>query len=1286
MDTVTWTLGGVDAAHLDIGRTTGVLTFSQGDGPLPDFENPLDDTGDDTANTYSVTVTATDNHGKATSFPVVVTVTNVNERPELTTPVTETVTYDENEAIDVATYTARDEEGGVTWSLTGTDSSDFAIDSSSGVVTFNDTPDWEIPVDSGRDNVYTFTVVATDILSGSSRLTATVDVTVTVADMEEAGAITLDTPDLAVGDTVIFTLSDPDGGIDLDSFQWFREKRTPGGSWGNTTNIETGEITYPYEVGEDDTGREIRVRIADYTDRRGSGKSAISEGTNAVTADPIVNAAPRFIGSTGRRIEEGETGNVGDRFTVSDRDRDTLTFGLGTGGNSDLFTINASTGQLSIAEPLDFETAPNAPVRFYTVTVTLHDGEDENGVDEDPPVIDVQTIVSVYVLDVEEPGVVTLPGGEPEIGVRLQATLEDGDGSVSGETWQWARSADGETGWTNISGATSSGYTPGNADASAYLRATVTYEDRRGPGKEASALTGDLVPGENRRPTFPDTENGLRTIAENTRANRDIGAPVAATDPERDRLVYSLTGPDADTFNINTSSGQLRTKEPLDFETKPSYIVTVNVHDRKDGKGAVSDTIDDDQGVMITIENVEEPGTVTLTTDTQTISARVPVTAELSDPDNVVTVSWQWHGSPNGSSGWVVIGGATSATYTPSDDDEGRYIRATASYIDGHGPNKTAQGRSPRRVAEPPPVNSAPAFPSTEDGRREAPEDATVGTAIGDPVAANDLNDDLLTYSLSGTDADSFTIDTNSGQLRLAQDVTLDYEGKRSLRVIVSVSDMADRNDDPDMVIDTTKNVTITVTNVNEAPMVTGEESPSFEENDDSAVTTYTARDPERDRITWSVSGADSGSFVITDRGKLYFKSPPSYETRPGGSYQVTVEATDDDDVPLAGSLSVTVTVTDLEEEGVVAIAPPRGWVDTRFTVVLTDDDGGQAGVTWQWERSTNRSRWTDITNATGSAYTAAAEDAGNYLRATASYEDRRGSNKTAEGMTARPIVALADKPTTNTAPEFAADTDTRRVRQGTAAGRAVGSPVRATDTDRDDVLTYSLTGTDDDGLFTIDAATGQLRTKAVIDREIGATYTITVSVHDSFDGAYNPSTTTDDTVVVTITVTAQAPPPPPKKPDPVIDPVIDPVTDPVTEPDTGRTTTTGGGGSGGSGGGGGVGGGSVPGQAPTFSTGASTTRSIAGGSPSGANVGLPVVARNASNASLTYSLGGPDVAYFTIVPTTGQIRDGLRDKPGLPVGQDHLHRPGYRQERLRLRHNHGDNQGDQCNLRKLGH
>ena len=74
------------------------------------------------------------------------------------------------------------------------------------------------------------------------------------------------------------------------------------------------------------------------------------------------------------------------------------------------------------------------------------------------------------------------------------------------------------------------------------------------------------------------------------------------------------------------------------------------------------------------------------------------------------------------------------------EDDAGNYIRATASYTDGHGPNKSANAVS-LRVGDPRPVNSAPAFPSMEDGQREVAENTRAGESIGDPVAAEDLGE-----------------------------------------------------------------------------------------------------------------------------------------------------------------------------------------------------------------------------------------------------------------------------------------------------------------------------------------------------------------------------------------------------------------------------------------------------------------------------------------------------------------------------------------------------------------
>ena len=180
---------------------------------------------------------------------------------------------------------------------------------------------------------------------------------------------------------------------------------------------------------------------------------------------------------------------------------------------------------------------------------------------------------------------------------------------------------------------------------------------------------------------------------------------------------------------------------------------------------------------------------------------------------------------------------------------------------------------------------------------------------------------------------------------------------------------------------------------------------------------------------------------------------------------------------------------------------------------------GGITGEAWQWERSSNQSSWEDIADATSITYTAGDDDVNQYLRATVSYEDSRGSGKETSAAVKGQIEDSTDRPTSNNAPAFTESAPERSVGQGTAAGRNVGAPVRATDEDQGDVLTYELGGMDADD-FDIDPASGQIRTKAVLDPQEKDTYVVTVSVHDGFDDAYSPSTDPDDTIQVTITVT----------------------------------------------------------------------------------------------------------------------------------------------------------------------
>ena len=91
----------------------------------------------------------------------------------------------------------------------------------------------------------------------------------------------------------------------------------------------------------------------------------------------------------------------------------------------------------------------------------------------------------------------------------------------------------------------------------------------------------------NEAPMFSEAidEGGVsriyRSIPENAAAGTNIGDPVSAIDPDGSDvvLIYNLEGTDADMFEIDSVTGQLKTKVALDYTTNPSYEVKVVVSD-----------------------------------------------------------------------------------------------------------------------------------------------------------------------------------------------------------------------------------------------------------------------------------------------------------------------------------------------------------------------------------------------------------------------------------------------------------------------------------------------------------------------------------------------------------------------------------------------------------------------------------------------------------------------------------------------------------------------------------
>ena len=106
-------------------------------------------------------------------------------------------------------------------------------------------------------------------------------------------------------------------------------------------------------------------------------------------------------------------------------------------------------------------------------------------------------------------------------------------------------------------------------------------------------------------------------------------------------------------------------------------------------------------------------------------------------------------------------------------------------------------------------VNSAPVFPSTP-AMRSVAENTASAQDVGAVLTATDSDNDPLTYTLEGTDAASFGIESASGQIFTIGGVNYDHETKSTYTVVVKADDSNGGTD--------TIAVTITVTDVNEPP------------------------------------------------------------------------------------------------------------------------------------------------------------------------------------------------------------------------------------------------------------------------------------------------------------------------------------------------------------------------------------------------------------------------------------------------------------------------------------
>ena len=1313
-----------------------------------------------------------------------------------------------------------DEDDTLTYSLEEvggrTDSTSFDIDPSTGQLITKSSLDHE-----NQPNPYLFYVKATDLDDNSAR----VMVTITVTDVNELplapAAPTVTSGSNAVTLEVRWDAPDDTGRETTDSYA-VQYKKVTDSDFGTAEAADnSSNRTHSIDSLDADTAYHVRVR-AKNRDNTG-GVAFDNDGPWSLVGTGITNsetnAAPEFDTPTVTESVTENTSagqNIGGAIRATDDDSTRLVYSL-EGEDAESFDIDHSTGQIMTKTGVTYNYEAKTS---YSVLVKVDDGDGGSAV----------ASVTIAVNDVQEPP--SQPDA-PTVTAAEDVSSTDADESTTSIKVTWdapdnmgppITSSDGNTGYeVQYREGTSGSFTDVNSGIDVEKMSVTVVTDKPGASYQVRVQakngegsspwsrtgTGSTNAG-NRDPDFTGSATRTFSVAENTLAGRNVGSAVSATDRDGDDLTYSLVRgnnetcdddplPDWCAFDITESTGQIMTKAALNYETKNSYSVTVKADDDNGGTDEIQ--------VTISVTNRSEPPSApdkptVKSVLSSTTSLEVSWPAAKNTGPTIDNYQLEYRGTGTVTTMVTLSPPPSPLTYTITDlvADTEYQVQVRATNQEGTGPWSVYGRGSTNKDG-----NSLPVFQSQPGpvvlSVRENP---AANEDIQSPITADDADAHVVTYSLEGTDRDSFNIVTADGQIRTKLGVTYNYEAKTVYSVVVKARDEEGGSSTIGVTINLTNEEgerpdapsapTVTATEDDEKTKNVDESTVSLDvswnepDNDGPEITTYavqyrikdsdenlqtiscnksgsaesmkcfddrestiaglqdgtnyevrvlamnaegkspddgplgfgmtveannrpefssgttatrsvaentrsgqnvgapvTATDRDADRLTYSLGGPGADSITIDSRtGQIRTSSALNYEER--DSYSVTVKADDGTDTRNSfAAISVTIMVNNMDEPPSKPAAPSVSGIS-----------GSTDSVRVMWEEPTNMGPPItdfDLQYREGSS--------GNFrswphdgmdmsaivpgLKAGTTYQFQVLANN-AEGPSewSSSGSGMPDPDPANNLPVYTGGVRNFNVPENSAGGVNIGTPVEATDSDRD-TLTYSLEGADS-ASFEIVSVSGQIQTKAGVDYNHEAptnSYSVIVRAADDRGGS--------DTVAVTIAVTDSGEDEPPEAPDaPTVEAasnsntsldvswtvpenpgpritdydyqyketsssswtVVDDTTitrtsvtipslDPETSYDVQVRARNADGMSDWSGTGTGSTSEPVANRPPVFSDGTSTTRAVSETAQASSPVGGPVTATDADNDTLVYSLDGTDASSFDITSSGGQLLVG---------------------------------------------
>ncbi len=849
-DNPTYSLHGTDVAFFKVDQE-GQITVK---GKL-DYE---------TKSTHNVVVRATDGNGAIRNIPVTITVNDVNDKPKVSGPAE--VTLEENSADAVGIYTAIDQDGdAVTWSVDGEDKDDFKIDPTSGVLTFEKSPNFEKPTDEGTNNMYEVMVVATDTADEAGKKSVNVKVT----NVDDPASIVFDVVQPGVSVEVTADLRDQDKTDEADSatYQW----AIANSQRGPFTDIESATSAM-YRPTDGDAGKYLQVTA---TYGPFGAKKMLSKGFDyPVAARDVANSVPVFPDQnqaaegpqTDQERDVAENSDpgtaVGDPVTATDDD--VMTYTIKNDGDDDttttLFTIDMVTGQIKVGSAtLNYEDSS-----VYDVVVTATDA---NGASADVKVKIVATDVdekpTLMGPDVTN-GILLDPLTAEEKGTAIDASSED---AVQAATY---RSADPEKGvvtWS-VEGADGDAFKISSSGLLAFKKAP-DFE-----AKASAAGTNDYK---------------VTIVASDEAGNRNTkGVKVNVTNVDEDGSIkISTVQPQGDvplTASLTDADGVVG-------KVTWTWSVGGVLLDEKDGGTTFTFTPPDTASVgevaaLAVAVSYEDKLSAVSTTDTEHPTREIEVTDSENQTQNMFNI--RPHQPSNG----------------PPRFLDSTTNKATTSYVREVAENTAADTATGQIVGQPVTADDQDTVADRTNALTytlSGPDAASFNIGRGEPLANG-------TTEVGEVDAED-----EGGQITTKSE--LDYETKSVYTVVVTATDGSGAK--------ATVTVTINVTDVDPEPPKLVEAPPNVEPEFATATAArevvegtvlgrnvgarVRATDADDDTLSYSLSGADAVSFAINSSGQIRTRAVLNASVK--NTYTVTVTA--DDGNGGTDTISVTITVTE---------------------------------------------------------------------------------------------------------------------------------------------------------------------------------------------------------------------------------------------------------------------------------------------------------------------------------------------------------------------------------------